>query len=127
MRASRILIIDEDPFFSSLLQAILEKKGGYEVRTERNPDKGLQTAHSLHPDIILCDLMMLMTGDRNVISRVQEDKSLTSTKIMTISSPDSERRAENQGIETGNLTRLSKSTPLDQWFPHVESELSLAS
>jgi CheY-like chemotaxis protein len=53
----RVLLIDPSPVVTQFLQTPLEKEG-YEVLIANDGIEGLKLAFSLHPDLILCDLMM---------------------------------------------------------------------
>jgi DNA-binding response OmpR family regulator len=53
----RILIIDDDPGFLTLLQAGLEQEG-YTIQTAHSGSEGLEKAHRTPPDLIILDIVM---------------------------------------------------------------------
>ena len=52
----RILVIDDDPDFVSIVSTILETND-YEVITASDPKAGLETARAQKPDLILLDVI----------------------------------------------------------------------
>ena len=57
LHQERILIIDDDPGVTSLLEALLRSEG-YDVATAPDGRNGLDRAIALEPHVILCDVMM---------------------------------------------------------------------
>ena len=59
---TKILLVDDDPNTTQLLEAILSKEG-YQVRSVNDSRIALKAAEVLVPDLILLDLMMpVMSG-----------------------------------------------------------------
>lgn len=53
----RILVVDDDPALSELIETTLEKLG-YVVRTAVDGRNGLRHAYGFHPDLVVLDVMM---------------------------------------------------------------------
>ncbi|HBL10761.1 MAG TPA: two-component system response regulator [Cyanobacteria bacterium UBA11162] len=58
MSAKRILVIDDEPNLSALIQACLENFGGWVVFTAGSGREGLLKAQSEQPDAILLDMIL---------------------------------------------------------------------
>ncbi|HAX84686.1 MAG TPA: two-component system response regulator [Cyanobacteria bacterium UBA11370] len=58
MSAKRILVIDDEPNLSALIQACLESFGGWVVFTAGSGREGLLKAQSEQPDAILLDMIL---------------------------------------------------------------------
>ncbi|HEK85206.1 MAG: response regulator [Candidatus Saccharicenans sp.] len=54
---TKILVIDDDPAICVSVKAILEANG-YEVFTALSGKEGLELFRKVHPDLVLCDMMM---------------------------------------------------------------------
>ena len=54
----RILIIDDEPRFTTYVKLTLEAKGSYEVRELNTPAMAVQVARQFAPDVILLDIRM---------------------------------------------------------------------
>ena len=60
----RILVIDDEPSASTLLQLYFETSSTYEVKVENVPAKALAVAEKYEPDLIFLDLNMPdLSGD----------------------------------------------------------------
>ncbi len=58
MGKKKILLIDDEVDFTTLVRLNLEQTGRYEVRAENNGTSGIVAAKAFKPDLILLDIMM---------------------------------------------------------------------
>ena len=56
--ATRVLLLDDDPFMLELLADMLDELGQYEVRRESHARGALQALASTPPALLICDLSM---------------------------------------------------------------------
>jgi len=54
----RILIVDDEEYFTALVKMSLEKINMYDVMVENKGARGLEAAKRFQPDLILLDLLM---------------------------------------------------------------------
>lgn len=54
----RILIVDDEEYFTALVKMSLEKINMYDVMVENKGARGLEAAKRFQPDLILLDLSM---------------------------------------------------------------------
>ncbi|MBF0560176.1 MAG: response regulator [Nitrospirae bacterium] len=54
----RILVVDDEVSFCTLLKLNLEKRGCFEVVATSNPHDVIRLAKEYHPDLILLDILM---------------------------------------------------------------------
>jgi CheY-like chemotaxis protein len=54
----KILLVDDEKNFCTLLKMNLEKRGPFEVLTTSNPQEVLKLAKAIKPDLILLDILM---------------------------------------------------------------------
>ena len=85
MASHRILIIDDDPDFSQLLEYDL-KKHGYEVLKASNGEEGLQKASSEKPDLILCDIKMPKVDGYTLVRRIKKDNDTKNIPLIILTS-----------------------------------------
>lgn len=69
--AAKIAIIEDDQAISQMYRMKFEAEG-YEVETAENGVLGLQLAHTMHPDVILLDLMMPEMGGDEMLERLRD-------------------------------------------------------
>lgn len=58
MDKRKILIIDDEVVFISILKMCLKRTGNYEVRIENQSINAVATMRDFKPDLILLDIMM---------------------------------------------------------------------
>ncbi len=85
MANETILIVDDDPDFTSATAAMLES-AGYTVATANDGTSGLDLARSLKPDLIVLDVMMsYVLEGLSVGAQLQADPDLKKTPILMLS------------------------------------------
>ena len=57
MMPVKILVIDDDPAMTELLDLLLKPRG-FRVATSNTGEEGVQLVHQFRPDVIILDLMM---------------------------------------------------------------------
>jgi DNA-binding response OmpR family regulator len=85
-KASRILVIDDDPDITKLLTAILQPQG-FVVYAACDGRDGLKSAYELHPELIILDIMMPGIDGWDVCSRLRE---LTEVPILMLTARSAE-------------------------------------
>jgi two-component system cell cycle response regulator len=78
---SLVLVIDDEPGFLPIMQAILER-AGYEVLFAEHGVEGLALAQTHHPDIILLDEMMPGMSGGEVCTRLKSDPATSKIPIV---------------------------------------------
>ncbi|MDO9392059.1 MAG: ATPase, T2SS/T4P/T4SS family, partial [bacterium] len=101
-----ILCVDDDPNILKLLERYLIP-AGYRVLPESDPQKGLASARSRKPDLILLDLMMPVVSGYQFCERLQEDQktALIPVLVLTASGGQEDRK---KAISCGAADFLEK-------------------
>lgn len=84
LHKTRIMIIEDDPDTIQLLQVVL-KTGGYEPVAALGGKPGLQMLKTMHPDLILLDLMMDDLDGWTVLERLRADEALRQVPVIILS------------------------------------------
>jgi len=69
---AKILLIEDDPVVQVLILKLL-KSEGFEAIAAVNGQEGLSLAQKLHPDLILCDVMMPVCDGYEVLHHLSQD------------------------------------------------------
>jgi CheY-like chemotaxis protein len=77
-----VLLVDDEPFLTSLLRMNLEDAGAYEVREVNNPLQALDTIREFRPDIILLDVLMPDLDGADIIFRLKNDQQLKNIPVV---------------------------------------------
>jgi CheY-like chemotaxis protein len=89
--AYKVLTVDDEAFFTTLIKMNLEKEGEFVVRVENNPNQAVYTALEFKPDVILMDIVMPGMDGGDVVAQFQnypELKNIPVIMMTALMSPD---------------------------------------
>ncbi len=123
-RASRILVVDDNPRNVAILKKILSKE--HEVATAASGEEALATASGFVPDLILLDIMMPGIDGYETCRRLRIRPDLKQTKIIMVSAKAmvSERL---EGYEAGADDYVTKPFDEDELVAKIRVYLRLKS
>ncbi len=124
----RILIIDDEKDFSSLLKENLEEVGDYTVLECNISRDALKTIREFNPNLCLIDVVMPGMDGGDVVAQIKDDPSLKNLPILMLTALVEENPDTPEGETiTGGLPFLSKTSALPQLLACIERHLSEAS
>lgn len=83
---AKILIVDDDPDFVTVVRSILQPEG-YEISTASNGDQAIKMMKKDKPDLVLLDIMMSYILDGVDVSRkIADDPQLKGTPVLLVTS-----------------------------------------
>ena len=103
---STILIIDDEPVARDALSGLLMTEG-YRLEMAADGPAGLARAATLHPDLILLDVMMPEMDGYEVCRRLRADPALRDVPVVMVTALD-DAESRVQGLETGADDFVSK-------------------
>lgn len=87
----KILVIDDDQFFSKTLEAALPA-GKYTLISAEDGEVGLEKMKSETPDLVILDLMMPKLDGTAFLKKLQESKDLPKVPILVSSNLSSVKK-----------------------------------
>lgn len=84
MAVFKILVIDDDPVIQKLLQVNFEIEG-HEVIIASDGEQGLEFSASMHPDIVILDIMMPRMDGLEVAKKLRANSQTTNIPIILLS------------------------------------------
>ena len=112
MSANRILIIDDDLAFSSVMKMLLQQRG-YQVRVAADGGQGLEMAEEYLPEVIVLDINLPTFSGFDVMKRLKENQPQKQIPVVMVSalSQDSNRL---RGLSLGSKGYLPKPFTVEQ-------------
>ena len=114
----RILVVDDDPNISELLNIYLEKEG-YEVRTAADGNEGVALFKAYSPDLVLLDIMMPRKDGWQVCREIRE---ISSVPIIMITAKG-ETIDKVLGLELGADDFIVKPFDMKEVFARIKAVL----
>ncbi|HNW44472.1 MAG TPA: response regulator [Elusimicrobiales bacterium] len=87
---NKILVVDDDPEISSLVQYTLESQG-HTVRVCDNGREVLETLHTFKPELLVLDVMLPGIDGYSLASQIAEDPDLKELPIIVLSALEPSR------------------------------------
>lgn len=87
-KVTTIVIVDDKPTDSLLLQRFLERYKQYRVYMADNGREGIELIHERTPDLVILDLMMPEVDGFAVLKAIKEDPRTAKTPIIVVSAKD---------------------------------------
>jgi CheY-like chemotaxis protein len=102
-----ILIIDDQPFFINMQQAML-KQQGYQVLSSTSGPEGLKLAKKHKPDLILLDIEMPGMDGFAVCEQLKQDQELREIPVIILTGTQNPKLNE-KAFKVGAVVTVLKS------------------
>ena len=116
-RKKRILLVDDEPFLTTLLRMNLEDAGEYEVREENHSLKTLDSIREFVPDLVILDVMMPDLDGADILYRLKNDENLK--HVVVVFHP----ATSSQGGMIKGYPILAKPATTEQIIRFIEQNL----
>jgi len=117
--AQKILVVEDSPDISRLLEHILGR-AGYEVIVVDDGPSGLATFETLQPDLVLLDINLPGISGIDICKQMKTVSSTTPVIMLTVRA---ESEAIHRGIRAGADAYLSKPFEIAHLIATVEKAL----
>jgi len=124
----RILIVDDEPDFCSIVQGQLEKEG-FDVDVAYNGVEGLEKVHASPPDAIVLDVMMPEMDGYEVCKKLKADEKYIDIPIILLtavaSHVTSTRYTHRDGMATEADDYIAKPASAEDITESIKRLLSV--
>ena len=124
----RILVVDDEPDFCSIVQGQLEKEG-FDVDVAYNGVEGLEKVHASPPDAIVLDVMMPEMDGYEVCNRLKADEKYIDIPIILLtavaSHVTSTRYTHRDGMATEADDYIAKPASAEDISESIKRLLSV--
>jgi len=125
----RILVVDDEPDFVSIVKKNLEK-AGFDVEVAYDGVEGLEKVQANPPDAIVLDVMMPEKDGYQVCSELKRDEKYTDIPILLLTAVadhvSSTRYSHYDGMSTEADDYLPKPASAEDILDSVQSLLNMA-
>jgi len=111
-----VLIVDDSPTEQHIFKSIIEK-AGFQVETASDGEQGIAKAKSVHPKLIIMDVVMPVLNGFQATRRLREDSETADIPIIMVTTKDQETDRSwglRQGAEAYLVKPVSKSDLLER-------------
>lgn len=119
---NRILIVEDDKSFASILRMALTGRG-YETEAAHDGAEGLEKALKMVPDLIILDINLPILSGFDVARKIKEDEKTKAIPIIMLTAMSQEVNIA-RGYSLGIDDYLTKPFNLEHLFIKVEKILS---
>jgi CheY-like chemotaxis protein len=119
----RILIVDDERWFTNLLEYSLETEGYYDVRQENSAAHALQAAREYAPDLIILDIMMPHYDGSELAARFKADRLLADLPVIFLTALVIDADAPDGSCSRGGQTFLPKGVAIERLIECIEAKL----
>ncbi len=116
----RILIIDDEPGFATLLKRLLEDLELYEVRIATTGREGLAAARDFRPHLILLDMLLPDMNGGEVSQMLAADSALRDARIVFLTALSARQQTLRY---VGGRPLLAKSGKIDPLLAFIRDQL----
>lgn len=121
--ANKVLLIEDDPFLSSLLANRL-KREGFDVLNVKNGSEAVKSLKSFLPDLVLLDLILPGKSGFEVLEEMQADPQAPKVPVIVISNLGQDTDMA-RGKELGSVDYIIKArTTIDEMVAKVRNFLA---
>ncbi len=120
MGKKRVLLVDDEKSFTTLLKLNLEETGKYEVEVVNWAEDTFDVARKFDPDIILLDIIMPRMPGGNVAAEMKADEQLKDIPIVFLTAAVRRHQVEEAEGIICDLPCLAKPASLDEVLAMIE-------
>jgi len=119
-RKKRILLVDDEKSFTTLLKLNLEETNRYEVRVENWAEDAVKAAREFKPDLVLLDIIMPRLPGGNVAALIEADPELQGTPVVFLTAAVRRAQVEDHDGIIGDHPCLAKPATLEEVTAMIE-------
>lgn len=119
----RILIVDDESGFTTLLKHSLESEGYYLVEEENEASHALIAAREFDPDLVILDVMMPEMDGSDVAAMLRADHRFKYTPIIFLTALALTAEPAPDSSPCGGQIYLPKNTPIDRIMACIEEKI----
>jgi len=122
MPKRKILIVDDENDFTTMVKLNLEATGRYDVMVENIAVNAVNAALGYKPDLILLDVIMPGTEGPDIVSNMKEHAGLRDIPIVFLTATVRKAEVEQENGEIGGHVFIAKPCSLTELIDAIENQ-----
>jgi two-component system cell cycle response regulator len=118
-----LLVVDDSDMERWLLHSVFDPSG-YEVLLAANVNEALPLARAMHPDLIICDVMMPGGSGFDMLAAVKADPVLKDKPVILITSMDAGPAERERALAAGAMRFISRPIEPEALLAEIEECLA---
>ena len=124
MSQKKILIIDDEKDFCTLVRKNLEQTGGFQVDMAVTAPDGLSMAKEIKPDLVLLDIMMPDMEGTELAAKLKADPTTADIPIIFLTAAAQKGDISSGEIEISGYPFLAKPVTTEQIIASINEALA---
>lgn len=124
IKSLTILVVDDNPQNIQLVHAILQKAGYKHVAFSTSGKKALELANSIHPDLILLDIMMPQMDGYEVVEKLKYSESTKEIPVIFLAAKAQDKDVV-KGLNLGVVDYITKPFDNEILLARIKTHLTL--
>ncbi|MEI8063306.1 MAG: response regulator [Verrucomicrobiota bacterium] len=121
MEVKRVLVVDDEVTFTSLVKLNLEKTGQFTVREVNDPLKALTAAREFKPDIALLDVIMPGKDGGQVLAELRAE--FTGLPVIFVTATMTQRGLHQRDDQINGVPFIAKPVEAKKLIKRIEEVL----
>ncbi len=122
IKAAKILVIDDEPELTEIIQTFLEN-AGYQVIAENSAVMGVERARNFSPDLILLDISMPFMDGYDVCKELKKARATSAIPVVFLSGKDA-KEDSGRSFQSGGDMYIKKPFSCERLLDIVRIVLS---
>jgi len=119
-----ILLVDDEPMLTEVIQAYLEEAGYRRITAVNQPEEVLQTASALQPSLIMLDLLMPRVSGFELLTKLRADDRLRYVPVIVLTAAN-DAATKLRALDLGATEFLTKPVDASELVIRVRNALAL--
>jgi CheY-like chemotaxis protein len=119
----KVLIIDDEKGFTSMLQLNLESMGSFDVRVENNSFNALEVAAQFQPDIILLDVIMPQMEGPDIAQGLRQHELLKNIPVIFLTATITKDEVNAGNGTIAGCTFVAKPSSFKELLASIQRNL----
>jgi|SRR5277367_4137245 len=120
----RILVVDDEPQMTMVLQLLFQRDTDYEVRVENDPTRALAAAVQFQPNLILLDVNMPKLDGGELASRISQCDRLSKVPVVFLTGNITREEVSARRGMSGGLPFVAKPVDMPELLGRVREYLA---